>query len=131
MQYITHRRFKDNSINGQVNIPSLSSCEEYDGVIYFCGKQICYSASENAHQYFARNDDGNGVERGRLIQNIQNKLAKRDNEYQNRWNAIWDDKISQRYKRKEYDDFWLWNHEFYNAEIEDLKHIAKLINVKE
>lgn len=25
------------------------------------------------------------------------------------------------------EDYWLWNHEFYNAPIEDLRYIAKLV----
>lgn len=128
MQYITHKRFKDNAICGEVNIPALSICEEANNTIYYNDKPICFATSESAHQYFARNDDGRGVERGRLTQAIQCKLSKRDGEYQDRWDKVWEDKICQKYKRKEYDDFWLWNHEFFNAEIDDLKHIAKLIN---
>lgn len=130
MQYITHRRFKDNTICGQVNIPALSICEAIKDTIYFSNKPICYITSENAHQFFARNDDRQGIERGKLTQAIQRKLAKRDGSYQNRWDKVWEDKICQKYKRKEYDDFWLWSHEFFNADIEDLRYIAKLIGVK-
>ena len=97
----------------------------------FDGKPICFTTSENAHQYFARNDDGQGVERGKLMQSIQRKLAKRDGAYQGRWDKVWEDKICAKYRRKEYDDFWLWNHEFFNAGIEDLKYIAKLVGAKE
>lgn len=130
MQYITHKRFKDNAICGQVNIPALSVCEKNGNTIYFDGKPVCFVTSENAHQYFARNDDGQGVERGKLTQEIQRRLAKRDNTYQSRWDEIWDDALCQKYKREEYDDFWLWNHEFFNANIEDLRYIAELIGVK-
>jgi hypothetical protein len=131
VQYITHRRFKDNAICGRVNIPAFSTCDERDGVVYFCSMPICYTTSENAHQYFARNNDGQGMKRGQLTQAIQKKLAKRDSAYQSRWDKIWDDTICQKYKCKEYDDFWLWNHGFFNAEIEDLTYIAKLVGAKE
>lgn len=130
MQYITHKRFKDNAICGQVNIPALSVCEKNGNTIYFDGKPVCFVTSENAHQYFARNDDGQGVERGKLTQEIQRRLAKRDGDYQARWDKVWEDKTCQKYKREEYDDFWLWNHEFFNANIEDLRYIAELIGVK-
>lgn len=130
MQYITHRRFKEKSICGRVNIPVLSACEENENTIYFNGKPVCFATSENAHQYFARNDDGQGVERGKLTQLIQRKLAKRDGAYQGRWDKVWEDKICAKYRRKEYDDFWLWNHEFFNAEIEDLRYVAELIGIK-
>ena len=131
MQYITHRRFKGNAICGQINIPALSVCEGKEGTIYFNGKPICFDTSENAHQFFSRNDDGQGVERGKLTQAIQDKLSKRDGTYQDRWDKVWADPVCQKYKRKEYDDFWLWNHEFFNAGIEDLKYIANLIGAKE
>lgn len=129
MQYITHRRFKDRAICGEVNISALTACEVKGNTIYFKDKPICYITSENAHQYFARNDDKNGVERGKLTQAIQHKLAKRDGVYQERWDKIWEDKLCQKYKRKEHEDFWLWNHNFFNAEIEDLRYIAKLVGV--
>lgn len=32
-----------------------------------------------------------------------------------------------KYKRKDHEDFWLWNHDFYNASIEDLEYIKSLI----
>ena len=131
MQYITHRRFKDKSICGQVNIPVSSTCEENENTIYFDGKPICFTTSENAHQYFARNDDGQGIERGKLTQIIQRKLAKRDGAYQDRWDKIWGNSLCQKYRRKEYDDFWLWSHEFFNAPIEDLRHISELVGAKE
>ncbi len=131
MQYIVHRRFKDKAICGNVNIPAMSLCKEENGLITYKGAQICYIASENAHQYFARNNDGNGMVRGRLTQAIQKRLAKRDDEYQTRWDKIWDDAVCQQYKRNEYEDYWLWNHEFFNADIHTLRHIANLIGAKE
>lgn len=129
MQYITHRRFKDRAICGEVNIPAMSVCSVGGDAIYFNDKPICVTTSENAHQYFARNDDDKGLERGKLTQAIQNRLSKKDANYQSRWDKVWDDELCQKYKRKEHDDFWLWNHNFFNAEIEDLRYIAKLVGV--
>ena len=82
--------------------------------------------SENAHQHFARNDDGKGMERGQLIRAIMGRLQKRDNEYQARWDKVWDDSLCQKYKRTEHQD-WIWNHGFYNASMDDLEHIAELV----
>ena len=131
MNYIVHRRFKDKAICGDVNIPAMTEVEEVDGVILYDGKPICFVASENAHQYFARNDDGNGMLRGKLTQAIQKTLSKRDENYQARWDKVWEDKVCQPYKRVEYEDFWLWNHAWFNAPIEDLRHIAQLVGAKE
>ena len=49
------------------------------------------------------------------------------NEY---WEKVWNDKIAQKYRRPEHVNYWLWNDDFYNAPIEDLKYIAALAGVK-
>ena len=130
MNYIVHRRFKGKAICGDVNIPAMTDVEEVDGVILYDGKPICFVASENANQYFARNDDGNGMLRGNLTQAIHKTLSKRDEKYQERWDKVWDDPVCQPYKRTEYADYWLWNADFYNADIDVLEHIARLVGVE-
>ena len=44
---------------------------------------------------------------------------------------MWEDALCQKYKKPEHEDYLLWNHDFYNADIEDLKYIANLIGAKE
>lgn len=129
MNYITIQRAKFLGITGSVNIPygSLIYCEK--GYLFTSDAVVCSDHSQNAYDYFARNDDGNGLERGKLTQIIIKTLAKRNKGYQARWDKIWEDELCQKYKRKEYADYWLWNHEFYNAPIEDLQYIAKLVGV--
>lgn len=131
MKYIVHKRFKKKAICGYVNLPALTECESVNGCIVLKDKVICYDTSENAHQYFAQNEDGFGIIRGKLTQSIQNALSKRDDDYQTRWDKIWNDLICRKYRRGDYNDFWLWNHNFFHANINDLQHIAKLIGVKE
>lgn len=94
-----------------------------DGVIWAEGHPICYETSENAHMHFARNDDGNGMERGRLTREIQRRLKNR----KEKWAKVWEDPLCQKYKRKDHPDHWLWDHDFYNAPIEDLQYILHLI----
>lgn len=130
MNYIAHKRFKDKALCGYVNIPAVTALKSINGVILYNGNPICFDTSENAHQFFARNDDGNGMQRGRLTQAIQKRLEKRDSHYQERWDKVWDDSICKSYKRTDFDDYWLWNHKFFNAEIDTLKHIAELVGVK-
>lgn len=131
MNYIVHKRFKGKAICGEVNLPALTICEEVDGFLYHNGRQLCTATSENAHQHFARNDDNAGFRRGKLTQEIQKVLGKRDSGYQERWDKVWDDPTCQPYKRQEFADFWLWNHDFFNADIDTLRHIAKLVGAKE
>ena len=40
---------------------------------------------------------------------------------------VWADPLCQKYKRPEHEDFWIWNHDFYDAPVEDLWHIAALV----
>ena len=109
----------------------MTMCEETNGYIFYGDKLLCVATSENAHQFFARDDDDAGMLRGKLTQAIQKTLAKRDANYQNRWDKVWEDPTRQPYKRIEYADFWLWNHDFFNADIDTLRHIAKLVGAKE
>lgn len=127
MQYIAHTRFKGKAICGDVNIPVSAKCECIGGVIYYNGKQICAEKSENAHKYFAINDDGNGMLRGRLTKDIISTLSIRDEKHQDRWDKIWGDSVCSQFKRPEYDDYWLWNHDFYNGNILVLQYIAGLV----
>jgi hypothetical protein len=38
-------------------------------------------------------------------------------ETQGKWNWVREDIICSKYKRTEHKDHWLWNHNFYNADI--------------
>lgn len=127
MQYINYKRFKGKAICGYVNIPALTNFQAEDGMIYYNEKPLCTVVSSNAHNFFARNDDGCGLQRGRLIETINKMLSKRDAFYQIRWNAVWEDAICNQYRRIEHQDYWLWNHAFYNAPIEQLEHIVSVI----
>lgn len=127
MKYITHRRFKEKAICGDVNIPAMTVCDEKNGIITHNGRQLCIIISENAHQFFANDEDGNGMIRGKLTQRIIKKLSAKDKDYEIRWDKIWNDTVCARFKMREHEDHWLWNHEFYNAEIDKLEYIANLI----
>lgn len=124
MEYITHRRFKQAAICGDVNISAMSKCELIGGLICFDKKPICVATSENAHNYFMRNDDGNGMHRGDLIISIKHLLQKDTS----KWGKVWEDETCLKYKRPEHKDHWLWNHSFYNADIADLEYIFKLVS---
>lgn len=128
--YIVYKRFKSKAWCGDINIPAMAECVAIDNVIVYNNLPICYTTSENAHQHFARNDDEQGMKRGKLISSIQKKLAKRDDNYQKRWDKIWEDPICQKFKREQHEDHWLWNHDFFNAHIFDLNYIANLIDAK-
>ena len=130
MDYITIKRARFKSLSGQVNLPYGTEVVLEDGFLMMDGRPLCAATSQNAHDYFARNDDGQGLERGQLIQAIRQRLEKRDKDYQARWDKVWEDPRCKAFKRKEHADFWLWNHSFYTAEMDDLRHIAALVGAK-
>ena len=43
---------------------------------------------------------------------------------------MWEDPVCQKYRRPEHEDFFLWGHAFYEAPVEDLRHIAALIGAR-
>ena len=89
---------------------------------------LLHRKSQNAYDYFARNDDGKGLERGKLTAEIIKLLNNRnDGKYQDRWDRIWGDLSLLKYKRPEHDDYWLWNFDFFNASIEELNRIKSMI----
>ena len=126
MKYLVTRRFKTKAICGEVNLAYGTECFSQGNVIYRQDKQpLCLITSENAHMYFTVNDDGLAKERRQLIEDIAKLLS--DKKMEKRWDVVWNDLICRKYKRKELADFWLWNHDFYGASLDDLQYIKKIL----
>lgn len=125
--YLCRKRARFDGISGQVNIPYGTALICQDGFLMHQNKPLCGITSQNAYDFFSQNDDGMGRERGDLVGRIRSKLQKRDSGYQARWNKVWEDARCQKYKRPEHEDHWIWNFDFYNGPVEDLRHIAGLI----
>lgn len=137
-RYVARRRARFLGCNGQqVNIPYGSILEAQDGFLLWKGQPLCVDTSQNAYDFFSRDDDGNGLQRGKLVAAILSRLDTPRNagkevreEIQAHWNKVWADSRCQKYKRPEHEDFWLWNHDFYNAPVVDLQHIAMLVGAE-
>ena len=125
--YLARKRARFEGICGHVNIPYGTALICQDGFLMHQNKPLCGITSQNAYDFFSQNDDGMGRERGDLVGRILSKLQKRDSGYQARWNKVWEDARCQKYKRPEHEDHWIWNFDFYNGPVEDLRHIAGLI----
>ncbi len=131
MQYVAIKRFKRNGIGGAFNIPYGSPIEENGGTLYYKDKAICTDHSAVMREYFARNNDGKGLERGELSQSIVDTLHIRNGEtkehHDKRWGVCWEDSLCMSYRKQAQDDFFLWDISFFNAPIEDLKYILNLV----
>ena len=137
-RYVARKRARLQGCNGQkVNIPYSSILEAQDGFLLWKGQPLCVDTSQNAHEFFSQDDDGQGQERGQLVAAILARLETPPNagekcrtELQARWDKVWADPLSQKYKRPEHEDFWIWSHDFYDAPVVDLRHIAALVGAK-
>lgn len=129
VQYIAARRARFGAIGGPVNIPYGTTVEAVDGFLEWDGLRLCAVMSESAHKYFARDSDSHGLERGQLTASIIATVSKRDKDHADRWKTLWADPLACRYRREDHADFWVWSHDFFEAPVEDLRHIAALIGV--
>ena len=125
--YVCRKRARFKAICGQVNIPYGTTLNGQGGFLILNDLPVCSATSQNAYDFFTQNDDGMGQERGELLNRIIPKLEKRDAGYQARWGKIWEDALCQKYKRPDQEEHWIWNFDFYNGPVEDLRYIAALI----
>ena len=132
MRYVTVKHFRRNGINGKhFNIPWGTALERKDdGVLYIGDTPVAVARSFASHQHFARDDDGQGAARGKLSHAIIKKLGGYHRETTPEWEAVWNDETAEKYRRKDHVDFWLWDDAFFNAPLEDLRHIASIVGVK-
>ena len=121
-RYIVKQRARIDTITGPVNLPYGTTVEAVEDYLIHQGRRLCAVTSRLAHQYFARDDDGQGRERG--------ALEKRDKDHQARWDRVWEDPVCQKYRHPEHEDHFIWGHAFFEAPVEDLRHIAALIGAR-
>ena len=135
MQYVTIKHFKRRGIGDEFNIHYGEFLElRDDGLLYYKGKAVCVAKSAAAHEYFACDYDGKGIYRGKIshaiIERLEPKNFDSPQERDDFWKKIWKNDLTQKYRRPEHLDYWLWNDDFFNATIEDLEYIAELVGVK-
>ena len=136
MDYITHHRLRGKAACGQeLNIPygtAFSTIGKF--IATQDGGAICYTTSEMAHRYFARNDDGRGLRRGALTYEIAYSNRERFNKVGNRRQRFTDEEID--ILERDWSKFLipdidviLFNHDFFNADVDELEKMAKSLNI--
>ena len=125
--YIVRRRARFPSISGPVNLPYGTEVSSDGAFLTVNGEKLCSITSQNAYDYFSRNDDGHGLERGKLVHDIRRTLERRDAKYQSRWDRLWADEGANKLRRTEHEDYWLWSFAFYNADVNELRRIRRLL----
>ena len=125
--YIVRRRARFLAIRGPVNLPYGTEVSSDGAFLTVNGEKLCSITSQNAYDFFSRNDDGHGLERGKLVEEITSRMEKRDAKHQARWDKLWADAGANRLRRADHKDFWVWNHNFYNADVNELRRIRRLL----
>ena len=125
--YIVRRRARFLAICGPVNLPYGTEVSSDGAFLTVNGEKLCSITSQNAYDFFSRNDDGFGKERGKLVHDIMCTLERRDAKYQSRWDRLWADEGANKLRRTEHEDYWLWSFAFYNADVNELRRICQLL----
>lgn len=136
MNYITHHRYRGLAACGErLNLPYGTELETAgDFIITKDGKPICYDTSEEAKHYFARNDDGRGLERGKLTHAIAFSDRRRkcadggvyrfSDEEQELLVKKW-----SHFLREDVETI-IFNEDFFAAQPEELKALADALHIK-
>lgn len=137
MRYIVCKNFNKGGIAGSFNLLKGATVNRVDDKLYHNNREICFISSQYAHDYFSRNDDGQGTLRYKMTRNIINKIVEAntlflqcDEEYKsNHRNPIFTmyEAIKENYPAF-IDDNDVFTFEFYDADIYDLNIINVLID---
>jgi hypothetical protein len=133
MKYIVAKRFRRKAIDGNFNIPYGTEVDVHDGFLWYDGKKVCTDHSCVMREYFVKNEDGLGLKRHKIAHDIINAMLMHEGEtqeeWQKRWDILWNDNICNKYRKDNSETTFLWSIEFYNAPLLDLYHIAALAGV--
>lgn len=136
MKYITHTRYRGIDILGnQLNLPYGTELELSDNFIALQDKTpICFPTSEVAKMYFARNDDGCGLERGVLTHAIAygQRSKKCSDGSIHRFSDEEAEMLKNQYNHwlRQDTDTILFNDDFFAAQPEDLQRLADALEIK-
>lgn len=133
MKYIVAKRFKRKAIDGDFNLPYGTEVDVHDGYLWYENKRVCADHSAVMREHFVKNDDGLGLRRFEIAHAIIDAMLMREGEtkeeWQKRWDVLWDDAVCNKYRKDKSETTFLWSIEFYNAPLLDLYHIAVLAGV--
>lgn len=81
INYIVGKDIEFKGIARVFNLKKGKEVVEHDKVLRLNNEPICYLSSDNSKEYFARNDDENGLQRFELSHAIVDKLKEIVNTY--------------------------------------------------
>lgn len=132
MNYIVHKRFKQTGASGErYNFPYGTELETIGNFIAYNNEAVCTTTSQQAHEYFARNDDGRGLERGKLTYAIAFSSRHPNKTDTFRFTPEQRNLLIEKYSHFliPSEEWILFNHNFFNAEVEELEEMAQQLEV--
>ena len=126
-------------MSGKMNLPYGTELNMEDNLIStLTGKPICYATSRNAHEHFASNDDGRGLQRGKLTYAIAYSERKKlrytpdGHRYYRRFSEDEQEMLRREWGHflKQDLDAILFNHTFFTADVEELQKLADVLEIK-
>lgn len=148
MTYIVCKDCNLNGINGHFVLKVGDILDENNDIISYEGRNICYKTAQVAYNYFSRNDDGQGLKRYEAVHAIMLKITELKTEYrttiENIIKKLPKDATVEQLKEATKDVFDkgsyiydnldpkfkidnIYSVDFYNTSIEELEHIAEMI----
>lgn len=129
IKYIVHHEFNDYTLAGKKE--KFQRGQEFETIgnfIAYNNTAICMTTSLTAYKHFARNDDGKGLERGDLTYAIA--YADRNTDKNFRFTKEEREMlINQWSKFLKPLDAVLFNYDFFNANIKELRELAKMLKI--
>ena len=140
MEIVVWKDFNDEAICGNVELTrgtELTTVTNESGerfVAFPDGRLITRLYSYNYIEHFSRNNDGKGLERGDLVEAIafSPRERKHSTGYVFRFSEDELDMLREKWANylMPYTDSLLFNNEFYDAPVEDLRSIAEALNIQ-
>lgn len=131
-QYMVRKRLRTLSRTGEkVNIPYGTMLKCVNGIIYWKEDILCNDDCQMQKDYLVQANSPDVSKRAYLINGILKLLSlpTPDNpKVKERWQILWKDPWANEFRRKDFEDFWLWSNKFYDAEEADLRKLCKLIS---
>ena len=131
-QYMVRKRLRALSRTGEkVNIPYGTILKCVNGIIYWKDDILCNDDCQMQKDYLVQANSPDVSQRAYLINDILKLLSlpTSDNpKVKERWQILWKDPWANEFRRKDFEDFWLWSNKFYDAEEADLRKLFKLIS---
>ena len=131
-QYMVRKRLRALSRTGEkVNIPYGTMLKCVNGIIYWKDDILCNDDCQIQKDYLVQANSPDVSQRAYLINDILKLLSlptPDDSKVKERWEILWKDPWANEFRRKDFEDFWLWSNKFYDAEEADLRKLCKLIS---